>query len=287
MTDTDRQSSGRVPVRHWRIPVLIVVAGLTLATCGGDGDGGGPLGGSLPGGTIGAGTGVIEDGSEGAELTLPATGNGEESVVGDGDGQTGGEDAATDGDAEVAPPPPPVDPADPATDLDDGTDDGLSTEQWVLVLVIAVVVIAAIAGLVAVTNGRSRDRRQRQMQTQQRRDQIVGGCRWVHDQGALTVLSTSDPAMLRSTWTTVERQLLELESSIAAAQSQADGGADSSLAGAGRAVSAVRGALAADVAARSGTETPAPEVVAQTRQTVLDRNRELEAATVGLSTARV
>jgi hypothetical protein len=285
MTDTDRQRSGRVPVRRWRIPVLIVVAGLTLATCGGDGDGGGPLGGSLPGGTIGSGTGVIEDGSEGAEATLPATDNGEESAGGS-DGQTGGEDVATDGDTEVSPPPPPIDPVDPV-DLDDGTDDGLSTEQWVLLIVAAVVGIAVIAGLAAMANGRSRDRRQRQMQSQERRDQIVGGCRWVHDQAALTVLSTSDPAMLRSTWTTVEGQLLELESSIAAAQAQAEGGADADLAGAGRAVSAVRGALAADVAARSGTVTPAPEIVAQTRQTVLDRNRELEAATVALSVAQV
>jgi hypothetical protein len=263
---------------RWVIP-LVVTGGLALAACSGDGDGG-PLGGSLPDVTIESGTGVVGDGSNGIDVTLPSTDTGDENVgAGGGDSQPVGEDAATE--------PAPLPPADPAVDPGTGTDDGLTSEEWVAAAVVAIAVMAVIAGLVAVLSGRSRDRRQQQAQTQHRRDQIVGGCRWAHDQAALTVLSTNDPAMLRSTWATVERQLLELESNIAAAGAHTDGGVDADFATVGRAVSALRGALAADVAARSGSATPAADIVAQTRQTVLARNIELDAATTRLGATRV
>jgi hypothetical protein len=280
---TDEEGTGRTDRRgslaRWTIP-LVLVGGLAFAACSGDGDGG-TLGGSLPDVTIGSGTGVIGDGSNGADVTLPSTDTGDESAgEGDGASEPVGEDVATE--------PEPAPPADSAVGVVVTTDDGLTSEEWVAVVVVAIVVMAVIAGLGAVLSGRSRNRRQQQSQTQHRRDQIVGGCRWAHDQAALTVLSTNDPAMLRSTWSTVERQLLELESNIAA-EAHTDGGVDADLATAGRAVSALRGALAADVAARSGSGTPAPapDIVAQTRQTVLARNGELDAATTRLDATRV
>lgn len=282
VTGRDR---GRASRRRWTISLLVVVGGLALAACSGNGDVGGALEGSLPDVTLGSGTGVIGDGSNLPEVTLPATGDTDGSAAeGDVGGQTDGEDAMTEADADVEPIAPPV---LVVGDLDEGAEDGLTTEQWVLIVIIAVVVIAVIAGGAALMSGRSNDHRQQQARTQQRRDQIVGGCRWAHDQAALTVLSTNDPAMLRSTWTTIERQLLDLESSIATAQAEADGGVDPDVAAAGRAVAAVRSALAADVTVRSSSSSPAAEMVAQSRQTVLDRNRDLEAATARLDAARV
>jgi len=288
--DIDEHAPGQEETRRDRrgalrqrctIALLVAITGVALASCGGDG--GGTLGGSLPEGTIDSGTRVTDDGSNGADITLPAADVGDQNPVGDADqtddqDQTGGDNF--DEDSSVV-----VQPTEPA--VDDGTDDGLTTEQWVAVVLLGVAVIALVAGLAAVASRRSSDRRQQQAQTQHRRDDIIGGCRWAHDQAALTVLSTSDPAMLRSTWTTIERQLLELESRIAGAQAAAESGADPDLIDAARVVSALRGALAADVALRAGSATPAPDLVNQSRQTVLDRTRDLETVTARLSMARV
>ena len=216
------------------------------------------------------------------------------SPVGDDGGgiaSDSGEQAGDSAAAATVPEPVAEAPADTSVDdTDSGTaqtggvlvvaeaeDGGLSSEQWIGLIVLGALVIGAIIAVTAWISGRSKRSGHEMVERSRQVNEVISRSRWVHDQATLSVLATTDPTALQSTWSTVQAQLLDLEASIAASRS-GDPVLDSEMAHVGRSVGDLRGALAADVALRLTSQGQQLELVEASRRTVLQRNDELERA---------
>lgn len=158
-----------------------------------------------------------------------------------------------------------------------GDDGGVSTEEWIALILLGALVIGVIIGLVSWVSGRSRRRRQHDAERSRQLSQVVGGARWAHDQAAMTVLATTDPTALQSTWAAVQSRLFDLEASIATSD-VGDSESDAAIAQLGQRVGDLQSALAADVALRLSARAQQPELVENSRRTVLERNDQLERA---------
>lgn len=162
-------------------------------------------------------------------------------------------------------------------DTDTDTDgDGLTTGEWILLIALGVGVIAVIIGATSAANShserKSRERSERQRQT----NDVVGGCRWVIDQGAPMVLTSTDGAQAQNVWASVRPRLLETEQSIARyGAGSGDDDLDHALSRLGLEVAGLRGALDAYVSAlASGRQ----DLTDQAQVTVNDRRRNVETA---------
>ena len=105
--------------------------------------------------------------------------------------------------------PAPEEPAPEASVPED--DEGLTTEEWTLLIVVGLVVLAIVIGAALLASRRTRRRDQQRTTHQRRLDDIVRECRSVHDSAVLSILQTSNPAMLQSTFAAARNQLIDLE----------------------------------------------------------------------------
>jgi hypothetical protein len=166
-------------------------------------------------------------------------------------------------------------PAEPAAD-----DDGLTSEEWALLIVIGLAVLALVIGAASLASRRTRRRNQQRTTHQQRLDDITRGCRSVHDSAVLSILQTSNPAMLQSTFAAARSQLMDLEARAAALATELpDESARRALHDLGLAVAGVRGALETNVGLRMDPEGPGHgELIDASNRTVLYRSEQLESA---------
>jgi hypothetical protein len=182
--------------------------------------------------------------------------------------------------ALTAPAPEPEPEPAPAPVAPTVDDEGLTGEEWALLIVIGVAVLAIVIGAASLASRRTRRRNQQRTTYQQRLDDITRGCRSIHDSAVLSILQTSNPVMLQSTFAAARNQLIDLEgraSTLAAELS--DESARRSLHDLGLAVAGVRGALETNVGLRVDPEGPGQgELIDASNRTVLHRSDQLESA---------
>ena len=83
----------------------------------------------------------------------------------------------------------------------------------------------------------------------------MGGFRWVHDQGSMEIMRTSDPAQLRRAWQTTNARMVELEGSASAMALEAERPEEATAFNdLGRASAGLRAAIESDVSLRSDPE---------------------------------
>lgn len=232
--------------RSRRLVVLVgVMLMLTLGACGEDG----PL----------------------ADVTLPST------SPDDGGGEAPEE---TDPPEETSPPEetaPPETEA-PAETPDDG--DGLSGQTIALIAVLGGLAIAAILGVTSIMSSRSKSKESERAGQRSRLAELIGGFRWIHDQGTMEIMRTSDPTQLQRAWQTTSARMVDLEGT---ASSMAVGAGDQETANAfndlGRASAALRAAMESDVSLRSDpANPPRDDLVLQSSQMVQQRRQDLNVA---------
>lgn len=211
---------------------------------------------------------------------------------GAGDGSEDGGGDGSGGDDEVAAPEQPA-PEEPAPEepsppvADDTVDDGLSSEDWLLIAIIGAVafVIILIAG--SASSRRSGAKQAARTSLNARLGELVGIGQWVHDQGSIDVLRVNDPVQLQAVWATVRGRMIDLEGRTAIlAADVADPQLRQSTAQLGQAVAALRGALESNVALRLDRQPGQEHLLQSSTQAVHDRLQELRFAIGPVSAGR-
>ncbi len=174
--------------------------------------------------------------------------------------------------------PAPEEPAPEASVPED--DEGLTTEEWTLLIVVGLVVLAIVIGAALLASRRTRRRDQQRTTHQRRLDDIVRECRSVHDSAVLSILQTSNPAMLQSTFAAARNQLIDLEGRATALATELPDESDRrQLNDLGMAVAGLRGALETNVGLRVEPNEPQQgELIDSSNRTVLHRSEQLESA---------
>ena len=159
-------------------------------------------------------------------------------------------------------------------------DEGLTTEEWTLLIVVGLVVLAIVIGAALLASRRTRRRDQQRTTHQRRLDDIVRECRSVHDSAVLSILQTSNPAMLQSTFAAARNQLMDLEGRATALATELPDESDRRQQNdLGLAVAGLRGALETNVGLRVDPAEPQQgELIDSSNRTVLYRSEQLESA---------
>jgi hypothetical protein len=159
-------------------------------------------------------------------------------------------------------------------------EDGLTSEQWVLIIVLGFVVVAIVIGATALASRRSRDRDELRLSHRRRLDDITRSCRSIHDSAVLSILQTNDPTILQTSFAAARAQLIDLEARIAGlADELTDEHDRRALHELELAVAGVRTALESNVGLRTDPETPGQyELLEASNRTVLYRSEQLESA---------
>ncbi len=253
----------------------LIVASLALFAGACSEDGESPLDGSLPDLTLPDGGGDTGGGDAGGGDAGGGDAGGGDAGGGDaGGGDAGGGDAgggyAGGGDTGAAPAPSPVPPED----------DGLSTEEWILLVLLAVAGVAIIIGAVSAASSHSAKKEARRADVDRKLRELTSGCRWVNDSGTMSVLESTTADQLRGTWSTVRAHMIDLEAKTATlAGSTGDSALDQSLAYLGQSLAGLRGAVEANVNARLRPDANQQEaMIAASTQTVMQRRQQLESA---------
>jgi len=153
---------------------------------------------------------------------------------------------------EPAPEPEPEPEPEPGPEEGEETDDGDNTLWIVLLIALAGALLTAV--LVAVA-GRSRRQGAAAPTGSTPQSELIAGARWVHDQGTMQVLRTTDPDLLLQTWPTIASRMIELE-----ARAEAIGSTTRSEPAAqayrrvGLSIATLRAALDQDVGLRTDAE---------------------------------
>ncbi len=200
----------------------------------------------------------------------------------EGEDQNGQDQGANEQPAETAPPETQPDTTEaPPADGGETSDDGLSTEDWILLGVLAVVVVALIAGVTSAAGRRSAAKAAAGSELRTQLSEIVGASRWVHDSGSIEILLATDPAQAQSAWMEVRRRMVDLEGQISVmAAGTTDTNLDTILRNLGQSVAELRGAAETYVSAklRLAGAADSAELLRLPDQTVNDHRQRLQAA---------
>jgi hypothetical protein len=169
-----------------------------------------------------------------------------------------------------------VSPSDPS----ETDSDGLTSEEWAVVIVFGILVLLIVIGAAALASRRSRHRADVHTTNQRRLDDITRSCRSIHDSAVLSVLQANDPTVMQSTWAAARGQLVDVEARIESLRSDlTDDGQRGSLHELGSAVTGVRDAIESNVNLRLDPEpTGRAELIEASNRTVLYRSEALESA---------
>ena len=202
----------------------------------------------------------------------------------EGQDQNGQDQEASEQPAETAPPEPEPEPETteaPAAEGDQASDDGLSTEEWVLLGVLAVVVVAVIAGITSAASRRSATKAAASSELHAQLSEIVGTSRWIHDSGSVEILLATDPTQAQSAWMEVRRRMVDVEGQISAmAAGTTDTNLQAVLRNLGQSVGELRGAAETYVSAKlrlAGT-ADSDDLLRIPDQAVNDHRQRLRAA---------
>lgn len=208
------------------------------------------------------------------DVALPEGGGAE-------DGGGGEEPAAPEPEPAPEPPPEPEPAPEPAPDQGGDSassttstdDEAWTTEEWVLLVLLGVAVVAVIIGATSAATSHSEKKRQQQSKLRQQLSSVVGGTRWVLDQGSMAVLR-ADPQQTQNAWNSVRPQVVNLEGTIArCAGDMDDSSLDGSMSRLGQDVAGLRGALDAYASTAAGGQS---DLVERAQQTVISRCQQVE-----------
>ena len=168
-------------------------------------------------------------------------------------------------------------------------DEGLSTEDWVLLAILGFAVIAVIVWATAAAEKRSAKKPAARDSLNSRLSHVSGMSRWVLDQASVEIMRMTDPAQLRAAWDGTRPRFVELESEIVVfAGSTGDSVLDQSLSMLGQSVAGVRGALDTLVSLRTGEDAVAQQaLIDDAVRTVQERRQQLSTAIAPVQAARV
>jgi hypothetical protein len=169
-------------------------------------------------------------------------------------------------------------PEEPPAEETDG--DGLTSEEWAVVILLGLAVVAIVAGATALASRNKGGRSEPRPEAQWRLDEVTRGCRSIHDTTVMSVLQASNPAMLQSTWGAARAQLIDLEGRVGAlAPDLPEESQRQSLYELGHAVAGVRGALEANVNLRLDPQAAdQADLIQASSRTALYRSEQLESA---------
>lgn len=169
----------------------------------------------------------------------------------------------------------------------DGGQDDLSSEDWIVIGILGLGVAGVLFVVTSMTSNRSRKKAAAQLSLNRDLDRVIGGTRWVHDQGSLEVLNSSSPDQLRSVWMSVRDRIVDLEAETATLSAGVTNSRlERSLSYLGQCLAGLRGALESNVAARLDSGADREAKVEGWNQAVYDRRPELLAAIEPISAAR-
>jgi hypothetical protein len=195
--------------------------------------------------------------------------------------QGGGEEGGGEEPAPAPEPPPETAPPEtaPAPAPAPEGDDEFSDADWVLINALGVIALLVSFGATSMATHRSEKKNAAMTALDRRVRDIGGGGRWLHDQGSMDVLRTTNADEIRITWAGVRGSTIDLEGQIAALRSGIDDvGLDNALAELGVRVAGLRGSLESYVSLRTDPVAPSAALVENATQNVLDRRRQLDAA---------
>ncbi len=196
------------------------------------------------------------------------------------------------GGTEEPAPPATEAPAAPETPDSGGsggeTTDGLSSEDWLLIAVLDLGAAAVLFLITSMASNRSRKKDAARSSLNHDLDRVIGGARWVHDQGSLDVLSSTSPEQLRTGWMLVRDRIVDLEGQTATvAAGASNSNLERSLSSLGRCLAGLRSALESSVSARLDPSGVGQEDrVAASSRDVYARRTELMAAIEPVAAAR-
>lgn len=178
----------------------------------------------------------------------------------------------------TAPPaePPPADtaPTGPAPGSE-----GLSTEDWFLLLTLGMAVVSIIVIALAVASRRSQATTEHRAALHSRLREVVGQSRWIHDAGSVEVLLATDPEQLTRVWNELRTRMVDLESRIATlAASTGEVSLDRDLRHLAQCVADLRNAEEAYVTTGSRVRGNHADLTRTANQTVADYRLRLQAA---------
>ncbi len=196
---------------------------------------------------------------------------------------------STDPPSTEAPPatdPPAVQP--PSGGEQAAAEDGMSTEDWILLGILGVAAFALIVGVTSAAHSHSEKKAAALAEQNRSIGEIVGASRWIHDQGSLEVLRVTDPGQLERSWNDVRGRMVDLEAEIATKRAATDDAhLDRSLDQLGQAVAGLRGALNASVSLRTGADAGSQtQLIQDAAQTARERRSQLAAAIDPVAAAR-
>ena len=187
--------------------------------------------------------------------------------------------------AETAPPetaPPETAPPEtaPPAEGETPTEDGLSNEDILILALLGGAAVVAILVATSLASSHSEKKAASQLASQTRSADLIGGFRWVNDQGTQEILRTSDPAALSHSWQATNARIIELESSAASMQQQAPNEETAiALDSVGRSAAGLRAALSSDVSLRTDPEMAGrDDLVRSSAQSVQQRRFDLDRA---------
>ncbi len=182
---------------------------------------------------------------------------------------------------ETAPPetaPPETAPPETAPQPEGEEDSGLNGRNLLLLALL----VAGVLAILAVVRGMSSSRKPASGPDPQssRMADLLSGCRWVHDQGSMEILRTSDPAQLGRAWQVTGARIVELEGWAGSlAIESTEPARATALQDLGRAASGLRSALESDVSLRADPGmVDRDDLVRASAQTVQQRRMDLDVA---------
>lgn len=136
-------------------------------------------------------------------------------------------------------------------DLADGSDDGLTTEEVVLLVLLGLAAVALVMGVVSMATNHSDKKKSEASLRRRQIGELEGLGRWILDQGSVEVLRASDAQQLEVAWQTMRPRSIDLETRCSSLASSID---DSEISDTLRHlatdVAALRGALETTVSLR-------------------------------------
>jgi hypothetical protein len=158
--------------------------------------------------------------------------------------------------------------------------DELSNEDILVLVLLGAAVAAAILIITNLASSRSRSNAADRASRRSRYADVMGGYRWVHDQGTMEVLRTGEPGPLDQKWQAINQRIVELEGQTSALELEApDEETANALEDLGRTAAGLRAAMDTDVALRSDSSMAhRVDLLRSSAQTVQLRRTDLNTA---------
>lgn len=181
-------------------------------------------------------------------------------------------------------------PEPPAGELPEETpdDDGLSTQEWVVLLIIGIAALALVMGVVSLATNHTEKKKIAQSSQNRRVGELVGLGRWILDQGSVEVLRATEARQLQTAWLTMRARSIDLETRSASLASTIDDpNVGDMILRLATGVAALRGSLDTNVSLRLDPNATANTVlIDDTTRSVYQRRQDVQLDLSRLAAAR-